>query len=197
MKAVSFAVMALLDSSVAYKLTNKNKAPVRPLSLHWNEDPRSVPDPLVQKPYLTSTQAKYLRDELKDWPREEVKDNHPYFFIPYNHDSPEPTAIQIDGPEDEVTVLWHVSPDYGELDDKVVGREADVDNGKKESGWTNPLGWHDDGTDDDQVVVQLKDDVEDPQEDEDKTLTNLGLSSSGYETPADTGLGDEGVLNFV
>jgi len=161
MKTTSIAVMALLDSSVAYKLKQKygpaeyKGAPVRPLSFHWNEDPRSVPDPLVQKPYMTSTQAKWIKQELTDYPRKEVTDNHPFFFVPYNHDSVEPTAIQIDGPEDDVTVLWHVTPDYGELDPNVVGREADIANGKKKSGWTNPLGWHDDGTDDEQVVVQL------------------------------------------
>ena len=146
---------------------------------------------------MTSTQAKYARDDLKDYPREAVKDNHPFFFVPYNHDSPEPTAIQIQGPDDTVTVLWHVSPDYGELDDKVVQREADTGNGKKKSGWTNPLGWHDDGTGDEQVVVQLRDDIDSPDNTEDSALTNMGLTTSGYETPADTGLGDEDVLNFV
>jgi len=34
----------------------------------------------------------------------------------------------------------------------VIGREEDIGSGEKESGWTNPLGWTDDGTDDDFVV---------------------------------------------
>merc|ERR1740117_2027017 len=50
---------------------------------------------------------------------------------------------------------WHVSPDYGELDDYCVGREADSKNGEKTSGWTNPLGWTDDGDSDDLVLQQL------------------------------------------
>ena len=56
-------------------------------------------------------------------------------------------------PEDDVTVLWHVAPDYGELDDHIMSREQDIASGKKESGWTNPLGWSDTGNDDDQVVL--------------------------------------------
>ena len=31
-------------------------------------------------------------------------------------------------------------------------RHEDIENGKKFSGWTNPLGWTDDGTDDELVV---------------------------------------------
>ena len=56
---------------------------------------------------------------------------------------------------DESFLQWHVSPDYGELDDHVIYREADgafydeKGNGSKLSGWTNPLGWTDNSTDDD------------------------------------------------
>jgi hypothetical protein len=35
----------------------------------------------------------------------------------------------------------------------VVYREKDIGNGKKFSGWTNPLGWTDDGTDDEVVLL--------------------------------------------
>ena len=49
--------------------------------------------------------------------------------------------------------MWHVAPDLGEHDPGVVGREKDVANGKKASGWTNPLGWSDDGNDDDGVLL--------------------------------------------
>ena len=45
--------------------------------------------------------------------------------------------------------------DNGEDDPGVVLREHDIANGKKASGWTNPLGWSDDGTDDDSVLVQM------------------------------------------
>ena len=54
---------------------------------------------------------------------------------------------------------WRVGPDYGELDDNVIPREKDIANGKKFSGWTNPLGWSDNGEDDDQVVTQLHADI--------------------------------------
>ena len=42
--------------------------------------------------------------------------------------------------------------DNGEAEETVIGREEDIANGEKESGWTNPLGWTDDGTDDEFVV---------------------------------------------
>ena len=51
---------------------------------------------------------------------------------------------------------WHVSPDYGELDDYVVNREKDSGNGEKNSGWTNPLGWSDEGDSDDLVLAQTE-----------------------------------------
>ena len=54
-----------------------------------------------------------------------------------------------------MTVLWRVTPDYGENDHVVLPREEDIENGKKKSGWTNPLGWHDSGHDDDLVVLQV------------------------------------------
>ena len=41
--------------------------------------------------------------------------------------------------------------DNGDNESLVVGREEDISNGRKESGWTNPLGWTDDGTDDEFV----------------------------------------------
>ena len=88
-----------------------------------------------------------------------------------------------EAPRDEVTVLWRVSPDYGELDDHIMEREQDIASGKKKSGWTNPLGWSDTGEDDDQVVLQTK--------------AKLRFEESGFDTPADTGLGDEMVMNMV
>ncbi len=42
--------------------------------------------------------------------------------------------------------------DLGDSDYVVVYREKDIANGKKFSGWTNPLGWTDDGTDDEVVL---------------------------------------------
>ena len=48
---------------------------------------------------------------------------------------------------------WMVKPDLGEFDEDLVTREADVKNGGKISGWSNPLGWSDTGADDDLVVT--------------------------------------------
>ena len=45
--------------------------------------------------------------------------------------------------------------DNGENDDFVTLREQDIKNGEKKSGWTNPLGWADEGNDDDSVITQL------------------------------------------
>ena len=42
--------------------------------------------------------------------------------------------------------------DNGDLDNVVVYRENDIANGKKFYGWTNPIAWTDDGTDDDIVL---------------------------------------------
>ena len=50
---------------------------------------------------------------------------------------------------------WAVAPDLGELDHNILSREKDIKHGKKFSGWTNPLGWTDDGHDDDTVVLQI------------------------------------------
>jgi len=46
--------------------------------------------------------------------------------------------------------------DNGDSDFSVVYRESDIKNGEKFSGWTNPLGWTDNGADDDTVVTQLE-----------------------------------------
>jgi len=40
-----------------------------------------------------------------------------------------------------------------------MSREKDIKNGKKFSGWSNPLGWTDDGHDDDTVVLLIKDNL--------------------------------------
>jgi len=46
--------------------------------------------------------------------------------------------------------------DNGEDEPAVIGREADISNGAKASGWTNPLGWADDGANDDDVLLQTQ-----------------------------------------
>jgi hypothetical protein len=40
----------------------------------------------------------------------------------------------------------------GDSDHTVIYREKDIANGKKFSGWTNPLAWTDDGKDDEFVL---------------------------------------------
>ena len=42
--------------------------------------------------------------------------------------------------------------DLGDSDHTVIYREKDIANGKKFSGWTNPLAWTDDGKDDEFVL---------------------------------------------
>ena len=59
------------------------------------------------------------------------------------------SAIQLK--HDECTFTTKV--DFGEADPTVVEREADIENGKKESGWTNPLGWADTGAGDEVVLT--------------------------------------------
>lgn len=61
-------------------------------------------------------------------------------------------------PKDKKNVQWQVTPDLGELDDhSTLYREFDMDYPEKAkfSGWTHPLGWTDDGHDDDLVLLQM------------------------------------------
>ena len=125
-----------------------------------------MPEPISGNEYLTSTQAKYVRNKQTDM-ASEPDGLDQQFFSAYNKNSVEPTAVQLDSESDSESdsdsssdsdsddelVMWHVAPDYGELDDHIMSREHDIENGKKESGWTNPLGWTDDGHDDDLVVL--------------------------------------------
>ena len=182
----SFAIVLLVASSQALRIngdpTSAVKTPdaVRPINLHWNEDPHSVPNPLIGGPdYMTSTQARFVAEnstanaksvEPKYWG---PADWH-FASEPYNAHDREYVGIESDdddsdddlelgsessddSTDDDVQDVqlknkWHVAPDYGELDHNVVLREHDIKNGEKASGWTNPLGWTDDGADDDLVV---------------------------------------------
>ena len=42
--------------------------------------------------------------------------------------------------------------DFGDGDEYSVNRESDIANSFKASGWSNPLSWEDDGTDDDSIL---------------------------------------------
>jgi hypothetical protein len=181
-----------------------------PLSYQINEDPHSVPNPLAGKMFMTSTQARYLKEQTSDIPNIETPGKMEKFHAAYNNDSVEPkkpsqfdvlhsgnrlSYIQIresessesesesDAPGDNVTVLWRVEPDLGEDDAQVVPREFDTANGKKFHGWTNPLGWTDSGDDDEKVLPQLK--------------SKIRYDESGYPTPADNGLDDDQVVNLL
>ena len=109
---------------------------------------------------MTSTEARLLSNKQTDLAEEPKGPNRDY-FVPYNKfdkeylqmSSSSSSDDETDAPRDEVTVLWRVSPDYGELDDHIMSREEDIASGKKKSGWSNPLGWSDTGADDDQVVL--------------------------------------------
>jgi len=183
-----------------------------PMSYQINEDPHSVPNPLAGKMFMTSTQARYLKESTNDWPSIETPGVMDKFHKAYNNDSVEPKTpsqhdvlhsgnrvsyVQInesasesesesesDGsPKDEVTVLWRVEPDLGEDDQRVVPREYDIKNGKKFYGWTNPLSWTDAGDDDEKVLPQLK--------------SKIRYDESGYPTPADNGFDDDQVVNLL
>lgn len=63
MKSISLAVIALISTAQAAKLSTPDGSPIYPLEFHFNEDPHSVPDPIAGKKYMTSTQAKLLRQD--------------------------------------------------------------------------------------------------------------------------------------
>jgi hypothetical protein len=169
---------------------NNNHSEVRPYSFHMNEDYHSVPDPLQGATQMTSTMAKYMRDHLDDRAVEPKGLNE--LHTPYNADSEEPEGdsgyAQLSesesSDEEDVMVMWRVTPDYGEKDHNVVRREDDTANGKKASGWTNPLSWHDDGTDDDKILSQRNN----------KKFLQLQYDEAEGPTKEDNGEADEVVV---
>jgi len=119
--------VALLSVSNAAKVTRNNE--IKPLSYHWNEDPRSVPNPIRGATQMSSTKAKYLRQKQD----ENASEPPAIPGRPYNHYDDEPTgqdsrfyfyaqqkakaqakANEEDTPEDDTTVLWRVTPDRGD-----------------------------------------------------------------------------------
>ena len=63
MKSVSLAILALTSTANAVKVATPDGFPVYASEYHFNEDSNSVPNPMAGKPYLTSTQAKLLKNE--------------------------------------------------------------------------------------------------------------------------------------
>ena len=152
MKTIGFA---LLGMASAIKVNRSELYSAHP---HWNEDPHSIPTPLEGKPYLTSTQARFIAENstaniASATPTGPLEWH--YNYGPYNENDDE--YLQLSTESSVLTnaqngALWRVIPDYGEKDFNVLHRESDTKNGEKFSGWTNPLSWTDDGTDDNLVV---------------------------------------------
>lgn len=113
----------------------------------------------------------------------------PVYAFPFIHDPSRATMFPANSVllQEKSDMKWAVTPDLGELDDHAtLLRESDNDylKGKaKFHGWTNPLSWTDGGEDDDVVLFQMK--------------SKVKFDESGFETPADNGLDDETVLNYV
>ena len=92
----STAVLVLIGTVNAQSAPNSaHPAPVYPLDFHWNEDYHSVPNPLNGKPYLTSTQAKYVRNGQTDLASEPLGVN-PIFHEAHNKYAKEPTFVEIE-----------------------------------------------------------------------------------------------------
>ena len=138
-------------------------APLYPFMFHENEDINSVPAPLSNRRYMTSTQAKLIshgNDDLAHEPWGHDKQ----FLDPYNKAAKEYVQLNSESSSDSdsdseddrsnVQLNWMVDADFSEGDDHVVVREADTGNGVKKSGWNNPLAWTDNGNDDDAVLAQ-------------------------------------------
>ena len=149
---------------------------------HWNEDAHSVPDSLFSKPTFTATQAKYDRMSKNDLDTERFsvdpqfarQYNEPssepikagYYTLAQLGDLEEDSEVQIE----EQVVLWRKSSmvETNMEDNHLVQYEESegptkADNGQNDNlilnraawgaiGWTNPLSWKDDGSDDDLVV---------------------------------------------
>ena len=60
MKSVSLAILALISTAQAVRVSTPDGSPVYVSEFHFNEDPHSAPNPVAGKPYLTSTQAKLV-----------------------------------------------------------------------------------------------------------------------------------------
>ena len=124
---------------------------------------------MVNKPYLTSTQARFISENSTA----NLESREPigplswhYNYGAYNRDSSEYSRntlnreyVQLESEVESMVLTnaktgatWRVIPDFGEKDPNVLTREDDIANGKKFSGWTNPLSWTDDGSDDNLVV---------------------------------------------
>ena len=144
---------------------------------------------------MTATDAKHLREgqtKLAVEPHPVLPQHNPWavepkYAFPFKSN---PGRYQMDPAfvQTNSDLKWKVEADLGELDDHAtMFREWDspdyLKGKKKFSGWSNPLSWTDSGDDDDIVLAQTK--------------AKLNFEESGFDTPADKGLDDDRVINFV
>merc|ERR1719198_2138801 len=126
-------IAALFASSEAVKLDPflgkilGHKDEVYPYMFHENEDLNSVPAPLSNRKYMTSTQAKLLKNDQDDLAHEPWGLD-PQFHEPYNKYAKEPVFVQIEDDDSDssdsesddendnmnVQVRWMVDADFGE-----------------------------------------------------------------------------------
>jgi len=94
MKSVSLAILALISTAQAVRVSTPDGSPVHVAEFHFNEDPHSVPEPLAGKPYITSTEAKLIANgqtQLAVEPAPIVPQHNPFapepvYAFPYIHD---------------------------------------------------------------------------------------------------------------
>ena len=86
--------IAMLFCSSSQGIKTPDGSPVYVGEFHFNEDPHSVPNPIAGKPYLTATQAKYLKKETWDTDTE-VTDSNPNFHNQHNWKANEPKSTDL------------------------------------------------------------------------------------------------------
>lgn len=102
------AVAVLISTTKAIK--TPDGVPVHNLEFHFNEDPHSSPEPLAGNPYMTATQAKYLRKETWDTDTED-KSLNPLYYPQFNARASEPS-------QSWMTKYWGKEPLAVQLNDK-------------------------------------------------------------------------------
>jgi hypothetical protein len=125
--------------------------PDTPLA-QYNKDAAEYSINTLKRPY---TQFVGLKSDIKMGESESESESESDDDSSSSESDSDSSSSDDDDAKVQLNQKWMVAPDYGESDPTIVLRESDTGNGVKFSGWTNPLGWTDDGTDDDLVAVQL------------------------------------------
>jgi hypothetical protein len=112
--------------------------PTRPFMYHENEDYNSVPDPMTNKRYMTSTQAKLLSKNQDDhaW---EPSGLDPQFFVPYNRFAPEP--VEKGYGDAEGGLKWTAYVQTGEDSDSSDSDSSDSDSDGPEDENNLQISW--------------------------------------------------------